>query len=1072
MNPFDELRNDVVAYVRRQLVGPFYGTGEVIADPPNRRYLMAVLFPREVEVADYQEQEGEQPELQEGDAGGEENLFRDEPVSAANDFLPASQGLSFFTSAPVVEIEATAGRYETLEGEDAEAAIAAAKGPVDDPTERLEQDPRHKRLKRWRRLPLGPSTIRVESSCSVDVLDGRATLMVTWRDFGGRALVTVTLVNAAKASPGALLGSLWDEMLLQVEFRVRAIDGEVLEYPSPDRVRAEDEEDELRLQHRAAKVYAIGHGCAPRWVDDGTGVVEVATDVMPVHLVPAVKATAFGGKCLDLDWLADESVSVPELRAELTAFVDAYGAFIVGEREFATRLERSRDRAAAGRIVERLERASVRMRRGVDLLASDSNTLRAFRLANVAMLRQMRHSRPDLAGSRHRRASAPAAPDTYPAGPAWRAFQLGFALLSLEGLAGDAPESGRDVVDLIWFPTGGGKTEAYLLLAAFEIFRRRLVHGSAGAGTAVLSRYTLTLLTIQQFQRTATTICACERIRAEHPDELGESPISIGLWVGEATTPNRYEKAREKFEQQRDANLTEDVFLLERCPWCGTEILPGEHSEDDGDYGVRATDTSFSFRCPSTTCHFHGRLPVHVVDDDLYENPPSFLLGTVDKFAGLAWEARAGLLFGRRSNRVPPTLVIQDELHLLTGPLGTTMGLYEAAIHQLCEYKGQLPKVIASTATIRRAPEQVMGLFGRPVDLFPPSGITTDESHFASVDPDRGRLYVGLMAQGHSADTATVHVLSALLQAPEDLNLIGPARDVYWTLVAYHSSLRELGRTVSLARDDVNARLNALIGDRKVREFDVEELTSNVERSLQPRLLERLDRAWDEPGSIDLLASTNMISVGVDISRLGLMLVNGQPKATAEYIQATSRVGRKDHPGLVFSLFRSTRPRDRSHYENFTPYHAALYRFVEPTSVTPFSPRSRDRSLHAALVILIRHHLGLCNDGDAGDIVQHRAAVDGYIDMLVSVAQNCEPREAARTRAELEEFRDDWLRRIDDAGQQNKILYYKPQGKGHVSLLRDFARAGDGWPTLRSMRNVDRESLVDVAKGQSRGGQA
>jgi len=212
-----------------------------------------------------------------------------------------------------------------------------------------------------------------------------------------------------------------------------------------------------------------------------------------------------------------------------------------------------------------------------------------------------------------------------------------------------------------------------------------------------------------------------------------------------------------------------------------------------------------------------------------------------------------------------------------------------------------------------------------------------------------------------------------------------------------------------------------------------------------------------------------MLSVGVDVPRLGLMLMNGQPKATAEYIQATSRVGRSSAPGLVFGLFRSTKPRDRSHYENFRAYHSALYRHVEPTSVTPYSPPSRDRALHAALVILVRHRLGLDTDGRAGEIVSHIVAVRDLAEALVDVVDRVEPRERVGAQKYLDHFIEDWLDRAKRASDESKLLYYRPNGRGQVNLIKQFNARGDAWPTLGSMRNVDMESLIDIARGASSG---
>lgn len=1071
MTDLTQSRDDFVAYVRRQLVGPFDGPSEVIFDPPNRRYLMGILFPRQVAFEGYLEVEGEERDEASAADSGEENQFSDDPVSAANDFLPASQGLSFFTTAPELTVRARAAEYETLSGAVAEEVLK--EHPVQGrPTEVLVEEDDHRRKAKgssriWRRHQLAEATVRVSATDAepIKIWDGRAEIHVRWRSYPHGSLVTITLVNA-RVADDERPDRHWDQMLLQVEFDVTVPPGfEVLEYPSVALASHDPEEDELRLIHRKAKVYAIGHGCSPEWtIADGV-VALVRSEVMPSYVVPRVSAEGHAAPALNLAWLADDTVAVDDFQTELNSFLAPYSAWIKKVDQTAKGLD-GRYQEAAASIIQRLERALERMRDGVRVFGEHPDrdkALQAFRLANRAMLIQMRHSQKDMAGSRRPLEAAPDMPATYGSGASWRPFQLGFFLTTVRGLVDDQHDD-RDVVDLIWFPTGGGKTEAYLLVAAFEIFRRRLVHGDAGGGTAVVSRYTLSLLTADQFKRTAATTAACEYLRRRRSD-LGLEPITVGLWVGEATSPNRYVKARERFEELRDAGETDERFLLDRCPWCGTEVVPREHHEDDIRYGITATDRSFTFNCPSPKCEFHERIPVQVVDDDLYAAPPTFLLGTVDKFAQLAWVPESGVLFGRSTGNRPPSLIIQDELHLLTGPLGTTVGLYEAAINLLCEVDGRPPKVISSTATIRRASAQIMGLFGREVALFPPSGIDADDSYFARVDENApGRLYVGMMAQGHTSDTAVVHTGTALLQAPVDLGLAGDAQDAYWTVVAYHSSLRELGRTVTIARDDINARLGSLVVDRPRREYDVEELSSSVPRAFQPRLLERLNLPVSSGSVIDFLASTNMLSVGVDVPRLGLMLVNGQPKATAEYIQATSRVGRSKAPGLVFGLFRSTKPRDRSHYENFRAFHSALYRHVEPTSVTPYSPPSRDRALHAALVILARHRLGMQSDGSAGKVLDRRPEVEAMAAKLVEVVGRVEPREKQAAQLYLDRFIERWVELAGQADGESKLLYYKPNGKGQFNLIRQFNAKVPGWSTLGSMRNVDVESLIEVTR--------
>jgi hypothetical protein len=223
-----------------------------------------------------------------------------------------------------------------------------------------------------------------------------------------------------------------------------------------------------------------------------------------------------------------------------------------------------------------------------------------------------------------------------------------------------------------------------------------------------------------------------------------------------------------------------------------------------------------------------------------------------------------------------------------------------------------------------------------------------------------------------------------------------------------------------------------------------------------------MKRTVDSPEVISVLACTNMLSVGVDVGRLGLMVVNGQPKTTSEYIQATSRVGRGEAPGLVVSLYTATKPRDRSHYEAFLPYHAAVYRHVEPTSVTPWSSASRDRALHAAFVILVRAYAGLIANADAHRFDPTVPQVARARNLLVGVIEQADPEEADQAALFLDRRIEEWSTLIEKAEDLDRRLHFRPGGKGVSSLLRNFGEKGNGWETLQSMRNVDRECLVAV----------
>ncbi|MFD8415640.1 helicase-related protein [Streptomyces sp. NPDC059650] len=1041
-------RQELVDYLTRQLVGPAGGDDEVLDAPPDRQYLMGTLYPQQADRQRRLDLAADDPEAPGAEQDAPDVDPAPDPVPETNSWLPASLGISFYTDAIDVEVSCAAARYETRRN-------APGRG------------------RRWQRIPLRPETHTIGPDREeVPVLDDRAKIQLTRRSYGAGTLITVALVNEKHHDPADDKAPDWDDMLFQCQLSVRPADGAVLPYPSVRLASRDPEERELRLQYRHVVTHAVGHSCAVREDHgEGGGVERLACEALPRAEVPAIRAGGpLDAPALTISHLADPAVDRDQLREELAEFAAAYHAWYVGQRSVDVP---PWGREAAERILDRVRRTVTRIEAGVRTLCDPDRPelLDAFRIAQRAMLLQMRHSAPDQAGQRRHRADPVALDPPVDPKATWRPFQLAFFLLALDGVA-DPGHRDRDTTDLIWFPTGGGKTEAYLLLAAFTIALRRI--RGEGGGTTVLSRYTLSLLTTQQFQRAATTICALEHLRRAEPGlGLGGEPITIGLWVGDTTTPNKFQAAKDAFDEQREASHPEDVFILDRCPWCGTRILPPTRSSVRSDYGVRAETDEFTFYCTRDECAFHDVLPVAVVDQHLYEDPPTFVLGTVDKFARLAWEPDSGRLFGAGTGHRPPSLIIQDELHLLTGPLGTTVGLYEAAILELCTGPdGRPPKIVAATATIRRSAEQVRALHHQDVQLFPPSGLDARDSFFAVPDTGRpGRLYLGVMAQGHTAGRGAVATTAAMLQGVHQLP--EEHRDDYWTLVGYHHSLRELGRTVTAAGDDIPAQLRGLdegAGTRELVGEQVQQLDSSVKRADQPILLDRLEKPWTDPRSVSFLPCTNMLSVGVDVKRLAYMLMQGQPKTTAEYIQATSRVGRHHVPGLVVTYFNATRPRDRSHYETFMDYHRALYRYVEPASITPWSLPARRRALHAALVILVRHRLGLATENRAGRITDHKEEAGRIADALAERAATAEcgatgaHAEAVRAdvRAELGYLLDDWYRQADTAAAEGKDLYYRSQGKGQHNLLKAFEQRYGLWETLNSMRSVDRECQITV----------
>ncbi|WP_104524521.1 helicase-related protein [Blastococcus atacamensis] len=1018
-----DVRERFVGHLRGQYLGPQDGQDEVLRTRPDRHYLVGTLYPRAQTAVHH-----------DGSKLGDEPLDDDldEPIELANAWHPASAAVSFLHDAAALSCTVTAGRYERAE---------------------TEEDG-------WRRTPMQADDVDLAPDAPTRALfDGRARLVSVWRRTADRWLVTVAVENTA-VHDDADTPPPTEKCLFQVHVRCRTVDGVVHPYPSPDDLSDDPEEQELRLLYRARRAYGVGHGCSVNWtLSENGNVTEVETEMLPMTSVPATKGPELASPALSLRRLADASSSVEDLCTDLDAFVDAYKTW-ADERAAEIDTLPGHHHDAARRLVSRIRTAKDRMRAGVTLLRTDARALLAFRLANAAMREQMLQSAhvERLPGEFGR----PLAPRPEQREPTWRPFQLGFLLLTLPSMTDDRHPD-RETVDLIWFPTGGGKTEAYLGLAAYEMVRRRLDRGLAGGGTAVLTRYTLRLLTTQQFQRAATLICALERLRDDHPALDRTPPFSIGLWVGSGTTPNDYETAHKQAVDLKKAQTPVSPYQIQNCPWCGTPLFPEKRSKEAA-YGVRTTRSTFELFCPNDECSFHDALPVQVVDEQIFDHPPTLLVATVDKLARLPWLEDAGSLLGL--GNVPfdaPSLVIQDELHLLSGPLGTTVALYESAVQGLLGWNGKRPKVVASTATIRAADHQVRSLYGTVVALFPPSGLSADNSFFAVPDPTKpGRLYMGLMPQAHTQAFATVLASTALLQGPAQLELDGAAKDAYWTVVAYHNSLRELGRTVTIARDDVESMLLARSSpehpSRRLKRDGVVELTSNVRPEQLPQILAQLERKADHAEAVDLLATTNMLSVGIDISRLGLMLMNGQPKTTSEYIQATSRVGRGKVPGLVVTLLRASKPRDRSHYEAFRAYHEALYRYVEPTSVTPWSLASRERALSAALVMMVRHGVGLRSNEDAGEFSADDPRVKAAVERIRAIASLADPDEAQRVTDELQRLVNEWDHRASEAvARGEKLRYRSPKGE---ALLKEFGERKDGWETMHSMRSVDRQVRV------------
>ncbi|MBY5725218.1 helicase [Rhizobium leguminosarum] len=1046
------VRRDLLRITEALLLGPLQ-SDEEISSAPVDTYLTGILWP---EGATLDAIEDDQDDGAPNDIDGE----TDGGVPGYRAVRPCSIGLTFAAdeNATVTVSTASTARYKPIDREPAEGG--------------------KRRRRMWSRQQLNyfyeiqpghARTWRVNDFTGPDgtpVHDPAVNLHIRRRLSGGRQVLTITLINKAQPTEDRLR----DEFcLLQAGLKIQSITRDGIGAIRPRQTSlpagADDDARSAALLYRDVLEYAVGHGVAVIWEpnsDQRTGWLETAW--MPVATVKGMNASGHGKlreflsrnpQALSAQWLA-QCEDRSELLDVLGGFAGVYEEWI--REELASRVDRfSGDlRIAAKRNVDLCRAALRRIEAGVDMLAHDVHAWKAFTLANAAMDRQ---SRFPAKGER--------------AGPlTWRPFQLAYILMVLPGLV-DPRDLDRDHVDLLWFPTGGGKTEAYLGLTALQILHRRLTDADrrSEGGVDVLMRYTLRLLTVQQFQRAAALICACEAIRIER-DDLGEAPISLGLYVGGDATPNRGSTAMEALVLEHDGQKPKSTprQLLE-CPVCGNRLGADCYQRAPEDAGI-------DIRCSNEDCATYGApLPVITVDDFIYDAPPSLLIGTIDKFAQLPRRSDLRVLFGLDGG-LRPGLIIQDELHLISGPLGSMAGLYETVVDLLCTDDGFRPKVIGSTATIGQAGRQVRALFDRPVLQFPPSGFEASDSFFAVRDDDEpDRLYVGLCSAGRSPKFALQAAAAALLQGIGHLVNTGtdPAlADPYWTAVLYFNSLRELGGAHVLLQDDIPRQISFLAsrlgGRTRVLETDAIELSSRVSSRDLPDFLAQLGNPLTdgsdpfEPQPRDSVLASNMISVGVDVSRLGLMLVNGQPKSTAEYIQASSRVGR-GLDGLVMTLYNFGRPRDVSHFEHFLTYHSALYRSVEATSVTPWAPRARDKALHAVIAAAVRHLTdGMKDDQDAiafdPQDKEVRRLIDAIRQRAVSASDGIEGEDAAE---DIDAIVEEWASRSQSAqASGTDLLYWKrsaPFGKTKPHLMLSAEEGGQpgslAWATPNSMREVE-----------------
>ncbi|AXH93557.1 DISARM system helicase DrmA [Micromonospora aurantiaca] len=1180
-----QVRDELKKLVRRDLLGPWDGEHEEFsprAMGPRERYLVGMIGPKQRPKSDRSQADAVQ-DIEASVQGDASEAELPEVVTPQNlgKMWASSMGLSFAVpqDVNVLSVIAEWGRYGKRESEDADG----------------------KKRSVWAREPAsytrevrldGEESYRIALTAT-DPEEPGVLLAVEVRPRDGRRVVQLALVNT-QVEPGSNADTAW---LFQSTLTVTALDGAAavflpIDDPLDDtRAIGDDvEEAHLRLLYRAQRRYASGRNVAvhPQVREGERCAHKLETTWLPTYNVPATVAqlgegSGLAGVELSMDELA--TADADRLRIGLAPLADGYLEWLA-EREAEIPGLPEPLRPAAETAVFTARRIAERIRAGIALLTTPDvlrhdQALAAFRFANEAMALQRRHT--ELARLRDEQglsyAEAKATIDERGAAAAsWRPFQLAFVLLNLPSLTDPThPERAADhtaTVDLLFFPTGGGKTEAYLGLTAYTFAIRRLqgVVGagaqarSGAAGVSVLMRYTLRLLTAQQFQRAAALVCAAEVLRRGDEATWGAEPFRIGLWVGGGVSPNWYKDAEEQIVEAKDSGDGKRTNVLQTlaCPWCGSKLRAHhdlEPKEDQRRVFLYCPEGEGANACPFSKTQSAEGLPILTVDEEIYRYAPSLVIATVDKLAQLPWKGYAGILFGRvrqwcprhgyrhddldmktgctsRHNKKgkleavssqpvvrlrPPDLIIQDELHLISGALGTTVGLFEAAVDELCTWRTPDgsetgPKIVASTATTKRAREQVLGVFGRQLAVFPPPVIDITDTFFSRQVPvtvdNPGRRYLGVCAHGVRLKSAEIRLAEILLIAGQTLfDRYGEPVDPYMTLVGYFNATRELAGMRRYLDDDVTTRVRThgrrkglsdrIIGGTQM--LAIQELTSRISSADISDVLKRLEigfdpeldtsarrrailddmreairaktasnprlsfhplsdrssqRAREDRVPVDAVLATSMLQVGVDVSRFGLMVVTGQPKNTAEYIQASSRVGRDARrPGLVVTLYNWTRPRDLAHFEDFEYYHATFYRQVEALSVTPYTRRALDRGTAATLVAAVRNaEESFSRNVDAHDVPLDGPEVNRIIARLLARAEAI-GRERARDYLEerVKRIKDRW----SEATTGSVRLGYDEGAFKQQRLVGLLERAaGQRWGDLtvgQSMRETENE---------------
>ena len=1097
-----KIRSEMIDEFKKYMMGPHWGNDEIIDTAPKFTYMAGILYPQDSPM----EQEDTSTDISDGD----NSEISDKSV--LNSLNPASFGLTCMLDKKTesIDVKTEYGIYSSQKND----------AP---PPKTLYQ--RH----HFEETFSIPTKSNFKKNLEIDFGEIRATFRKTTDGI----LCSVYLINTHQTFDS----SKSKNMIFQPKIEIISKEHQIIHASNYSGASLRGLDDDLfDLIFEGKRNFGFGHGCAVSWNDNeisGKTVGRIWTDFIPEYeqnKIEHVDADESLSSCVDMKLLGDVT-DFKQYSEILSVLPKAYSKWI--KEELEEKIDSIELKSAAEQQIEHCHEASQRILEGIQIISSDPIAGKAFQFMNKVMAIQRTCATNNEKNIENNTTNLP---DIENASGSWRLFQIGFILMNIKSFLSENNEAknlqgkkinedeirkSREIADLLWFPTGGGKTEAYLGIIAFAMATRRLSAKKnqgfpdiQAYGVSVLMRYTLRLLTIQQFQRATSLMCACEYVRRQSPEEWGTMQFSVGLWVGLSATPNALRMGSDNFASAESAILNRrktgkipdehNPMQLLDCPWCGTDLDAYCYEvKEDLDFKL---PERLRVYCKNKKCFFHKNnrvtpgaevcIPVLTVDEDIYKWCPTLLISTVDKFAQITWNEKISSLFGRVSKfcnkhgfldslktndhkktqgtsehsyfsiekLTPPDLVVQDELHLISGPMGTLTSLYETAIDYFCKNKkrNMRPKIIASTATAKSANSQIKTLFNRDeTKVFPPQGFEFGKTFFSTVNMEKdGKIFLGISPTARSQLTILAMSAASFMRKIRNLKESGvddSVLDPYYTLVSYFNSKRELGGAYGTFRDTVPDYFNQIFNNVEQRQsyststlstssaegepegetasqlpvkkylpeklMDFDELTSRKNSGEIPDILKKLSSPL--PNAFDYLLCTNMLSVGVDVPRLGLMIVNGQPKNHSEYIQATGRIGRT-YPGLILTIYNSLKPRDLSHFENFRLYHSAFFKYVEPISITPFASRSRDKGLFAICVGMLRNMVPhIAKDADRFELgfEDIKNAIDEIKTEFSKRVDETDREQLEDTLKEIDDYFESWAFHANNSGP--KTLKYK-----------------------------------------------